>query len=214
VLTEDTRDSVRTVWRTEVLDVWGASEGAFALPCNAGTAKHWPDDLVIIEPADEDGNPVPAGAPAAKILVTSLYKLTQPLIRYEITDEMTLLDEPCPCGCAHRRIANLTGRRDDLFRYDDGTVVHPLVFRSPLGRDRRVIEYQVRQTPRGAAITVRTEGEAALESLRHQLTGDLARAGLADPEVTITQVDSIDRLHSGKLRRFIPIGHPDYSAQP
>ena len=31
---------------------------------------HLPDDLVIIEPVDDDGNPVGDGAPCAKILVT------------------------------------------------------------------------------------------------------------------------------------------------
>jgi len=166
---------------------------------------HWPDDMVIIEPVDEHGKPVPAGVPAAKILITNLYNLTQPLIRYEITDELTLLDEPCPCGCAHRRIANITGRQDDLFRYDGGIVVHPVVFRSPLGRDRTVIEYQVTQTPRGAAITVRSDGDGGLQSLRQQIITDLTKAGLTDPEVTVTKVDSVARLPTGKLRRFIPL---------
>ena len=205
VLTEDTRDRVGQVWRVEVEDWWGATEGVHAIPCGAGRAMHWPDDMVIIEPVDEHGKPVPAGVPAAKILITNLYNLTQPLIRYEITDELTLLDEPCPCGCAHRRIANITGRQDDLFRYDGGIVVHPVVFRSPLGRDRTVIEYQVTQTPRGAAITVRSDGDGGLESLRQQIITDLTKAGLTDPEVTVTKVDSVARLPTGKLRRFIPL---------
>ena len=214
VLTDATRESVRAVWQAEIADSWACSEGLYATPCDAGTAMHWSDDLAIIEPVDQHGDPVPPGVPAAKILITSLFQLTQPLIRYEITDEMTLLDEPCACGCAHRRIANLTGRSDDLFRYGEATVVHPLVFRSPLGRDRHVVEYQVMQTPRGAAIYVRTEGEAPLEPLRHQIIGDLTGAGLADPEVTITKVDYIDRLPTGKQHRFIPLGHPANTAQP
>ena len=51
----------------------------------------------------------------------------------KITDAVTVLTEPCPCGSAHRCVADIQGRLDDVFEYD-GRRVHPLVFRSPLGR--------------------------------------------------------------------------------
>jgi phenylacetate-coenzyme A ligase PaaK-like adenylate-forming protein len=43
-------------------------------------------------------NPVSIGERAAKVYLTNLYDLTTPLIRYELTDEVTVLGEPCPGG--------------------------------------------------------------------------------------------------------------------
>jgi phenylacetate-coenzyme A ligase PaaK-like adenylate-forming protein len=38
-----------------------------------------------------------------------------PLIRYDLTDELRILDEPCPCGSAFRRVEDIEGRNDELF---------------------------------------------------------------------------------------------------
>jgi AAA ATPase domain len=51
---------------------------------------------------DERGAPVPAGVRSAKVYLTHLFNPVLPLIRYERTDEVTVLDGRCPCGCAHR----------------------------------------------------------------------------------------------------------------
>ena len=49
------------------------------------------------------------------------------------------------------------GRLDDTFVYPDGTAIHPHVFRHCLGH-QHLVEYQVRQTARGADIAVVTSG--------------------------------------------------------
>ena len=81
---------------------------------------HVADDLVILEPADADGNVVPYGQPADRMLLTNLFNLTQPLIRYDLADAVTITDDPCPCGCAHRRITSVHGRINGAFEYDGG----------------------------------------------------------------------------------------------
>lgn len=73
---------------------------------------HLSEDVAIFEPVDGDGRPVPPGTRATKMYITKLYNHVQPLIRYELTDEVTLIDEPCPCGCAMRRIDDIEGRSD------------------------------------------------------------------------------------------------------
>ena len=154
-------------------------------------------------------SPVPAGVRAAKIYVTNLINVDPlPLIRYEITDEVTLLEDQCPCGSTRRLVDDIQGRLDDSFTYSDVGVVHPHVFRSRLGRERHVVEYQVVQTPRGATIELCCNGKVDLESVRQGLIGDLQRLGLTDPQVGILSVDAIKRVVSGKLRRFVPLAHP------
>ena len=96
--------------------------------------------------------------------VTDLYNNVVPLIRWEVTDELTILEEPCPCGSTFRRIADPLGRLDDTFVYPEGTAIHPHVFRSCLGR-QGLVEYQVRQTARGADISAVTSGEVDTDAL-------------------------------------------------
>ena len=118
--------------------------------------------------------------------MTAVANPTLPLIRFELTDQVTLLDTPCPCGSAHRLIADVESRLDDVFTYPGGQVVHPLVFGSLLGRDPGIVEYQVRQTPSGAEVLI--VGAPADPPV-------LARAMAAE----------LTRQATGKVRRFRPL---------
>jgi phenylacetate-CoA ligase len=155
---------------------------------------------------DAHGAPVPPGVRAAKVFLTTLCNPVLPLIRYELTDEVTMLADPCPCGSAHRRVADIQGRLDDVFRYDGGILVHPHVFRTVLGRQPGIVEYQVRQTAAGAAVQVRagTEPVSPTEITR-QLVAELAHAGLREPRVSVATVDAFSRSGTGKLKRFVPL---------
>jgi phenylacetate-coenzyme A ligase PaaK-like adenylate-forming protein len=166
---------------------------------------HLTDDLLIVEPVDRNGAPVPAGVRSHKVYVTNLFNPVMPLIRYEITDEVTLLDDPCACGSVHRRIADIEGRNDDTFNYPDEVSVHPHLFRSILGREPAVSEYQVRQTPAGADISICAEGAVDTADLARKLQEAMARAGCSDPAVTVTTVEQIPRLMTGKLKRFLTL---------
>jgi phenylacetate-coenzyme A ligase PaaK-like adenylate-forming protein len=98
------------------------------------------------------------------------------------------------------------GRADDIFVYAGGIHVHPLVFRTPLGQNPDIAEYQVRQTAGGAKIGVVASGPIDLASLRRQIVAGLAAAGLRDPQVEIEVVDSLERhKETGKLKRFVPL---------
>jgi phenylacetate-CoA ligase len=203
-LLPETRRAAEETWQAPVANMWGTSEaGVTAIGCFKGAGMHLTDDLVIVEAVDADGNPVPAGVRSHKVYVTNLFNHLMPLIRYEISDEVTLLDEPCACGSVHQRIADIEGRNDDTFVYGDGVSVHPHPFRSILGREPAISEYQVQQTRAGAEIIVCAEGAFDVESLERKLGEALARAGCPEPAVTVTVVESIPRLATGKLKRFL-----------
>ena len=51
------------------------------------------------------------GTRARKLLVTNVINHVLPLIRYELTDEVTVLDEPNPGPWTGRRIADIEGDR-------------------------------------------------------------------------------------------------------
>jgi phenylacetate-coenzyme A ligase PaaK-like adenylate-forming protein len=208
-LLPEIRAAGEAAWGVRVGNWWGSSEGGgMGVACDhAGT--HLSDDLVIVEPVDERGRPVGPEERSAKIYLTNLYNHALPLIRYEITDEVTVLDEPCACGSAMPRIEDIQGRLDDVFEYAEGRV-HPHVFRSALGRHPAIVEYQVRQTCDGAHIAVRCQAAAQLDILRQQLEEALCGLGIARPQITIQTVERLNRPPgAAKLKRFVPLGLAD-----
>ena len=206
-LLPEVRAAAVQVWGAPIANSWGTSEGGIvARGCYLDTGMHLSDDLLIVEPVDGAGRPVPAGTESAKVYLTNLYNPLLPIIRYEITDQVTILDQSCACGSQHRRVADIQGRLDDMFTYHDALAVHPHLFRSVLARDPRIVEYQVRQTPTGAAILARTTQPIEAEHLAEAIEAGLARAGLVDPAVTVTTVDQLPRVGVGKLKRFVPLG--------
>src|SRR5256885_13064245 len=176
------RAAAEATWGVPVLNKYGSSEGgAMGVACGAGPGLHLAEDLMIIEPVDEHGRPVGPGERSAKIYLTNLYNHALPLIRYEVTDEVTRIPGRCPCGSHHGLIEDPQGRLDESFRYGDVTV-HPLVFRSPLGLCSGIVEYQVCQTAAGADIAVVCQGGPDLGALETRIAAKLAAAGLARAE--------------------------------
>jgi phenylacetate-coenzyme A ligase PaaK-like adenylate-forming protein len=196
------RESVRSAWGIEVSEFWGCSEGTYAFPCGVGEGMHIADDLVILEPADADGNVVPYGQPAERMLLTNLFNLAQPLIRYDLVDAMTMTDEPCPCGCAHRRITSVNGRINGVFEYEGGAVVPRAAFEQTVVATPGVANFFIHKTQRGVDVSVVTDGSADLQRLRMELIDILRRPGGPESDVTVHEVDSIERLSRGKSKQF------------
>jgi phenylacetate-CoA ligase len=199
------RRAVERGYQAPMANMWGTSEaGPMAVGCWRGPGMHLCDDLVIVEPVDRDGRPVPPGVISDKVLVTAISNPLLPLIRLEITDQVQLLDQPCQCGSAHRLIADIEGRLDDLFAYPGDVVVHPHVFRAVLAREVGVVDYQVRQTPTGAEVLA-VGMPSDQERVGRTLAGELSRHGLPSPAVQVRVVEAIDRQATGKMRRFVPM---------
>jgi phenylacetate-CoA ligase len=203
-LTAEDRDAIQAAWNVPIHNLWGSTEiGVQAVGCGHGDGLHVCEDEVILERVDASGEPVDPDQPAARTLATGLAGTTFPFIRYDLGDEVTLLQDPCPCGSSLIRVADVAGRRDDDFHYGPQTVPAG-VFRHVLGTDPRISEYQVRQTRDGATIVI--VGSPDLTAAAGALEDALRRHGLAAPVVTVTTVDTIERHPTtGKLRRFVAI---------
>lgn len=205
-LFDEIREAGEETWGAPVANMWGTSEaGIVGIGCFAEPGMHLADDQVIVEAIAADGRPVAPGVPSQKVLVTNLANTLQPLIRYEITDQVVMLEEPCSCGSAYRRVADIQGRLDDEFAYRDGVRVHPHVFRSVFVRESALTEYQVNQTADGAEILVCHERPLDTEGLAAGVAAALADAGFANARVIVRTVSSIERLRSGKVKRFVPL---------
>jgi len=204
VCTPPVREAVRSAWGIEASEFWGCSEGTYAFPCGIGEGMHVADDLVILEPADANGNVVPYGQPAERMLLTNLFNLEQPLIRYDMADAVTMSDEPCPCGCAHRRITSVNGRINGAFQYQSGARVPRAALEQTVLAAPGVANFAVGKTHGGVDVSVVTDGSSDLHQLRTALTDVLRRHGGPDSDVVVHEVGSIERLSRGKCRQFDP----------
>jgi phenylacetate-coenzyme A ligase PaaK-like adenylate-forming protein len=176
----EVRRFVEETFQVPIANIYGTSEaGPMAAGCWRSAGMHLADDLVVIEPVDGHGRRVNDGVRSEKIFVTAISNPTLPLIRFEISDQVEILGRPCPCGSAHRLIADVEGRVDDVFHYPGEVVVHPHVFRSVLGRKRDVLEYQVRQTAAGADVLVVAASTDA-SAIERAVAAELRRLGVQD----------------------------------
>ncbi len=203
-LLDEDRQAIRDAWDAPIHNLWGSTEiGVQAVGCGRDRGLHVCEDEVVLERVDDGGTPVGPNEPAARTLATGLANRTFPFIRYDLGDQVTPLPGECACGSAFARVADVSGRRDDDFRYG-ATTVPATAFRHVLGTDPRISEYQVAQTAAGADIVV--VGDPNLENLAASLVAALRRHGLRDPAIRMRVADRLQRHRaSGKLRRFVPL---------
>jgi phenylacetate-CoA ligase len=86
------------------------------------TATAW------IEAVDQQGNPVPAGTEGS-LIVTNLYNLSMPFIRYEMGDRGTLMHSgKCRCGFNGPVMRLTEGRCENYIVLPDGREITPRIF--------------------------------------------------------------------------------------
>lgn len=204
-LSDDVRARVRAAWGIEPFDVYVSTEGGMmAGECIARCGRHVWEDLVILEPVDEDNRPVPAGTPSHKVLLTNLWCRAQPLIRYELADSVTFADDPNPTGRPYRRIERIEGRSDDILRLPalaGGDVsVHPFHLRAPFGRLPEVRQYQIQRCEGALRVRIVLDAGAGRDvpaRVETALLASIASAGAVPPRVEVEPVDEIARKGAG-----------------
>jgi putative adenylate-forming enzyme len=113
VLEDHVKDKLSNQFTTKIHQIYQGSEGTYAMTCPSGRL-HINEDLMIFELFDKDRNPVPDGEPSYRTVVTDLHKRSQPIIRYELNDIITIDPQPCPCGSTFKVIKSIQGRANDL----------------------------------------------------------------------------------------------------
>ncbi len=211
--TPEMTDRIVEAFGVRPFDMYANTEGLWGLECERHEGIHLFEDAALLENVDEDGRPVPPGEPGARLLITGLYNMVQPVIRLEVSDVVALDPEPCPCGRTLVRTRAIEGRRDDVLELpgrDGGVVaVHPLQF-ALLTRDREVREFQVLQEGEGLRIlVVPRAGADPVERLQAKVRQRLAELGVEDPKVVVERRAGLPRPQSGKLRMIVadPVTH-------
>ena len=100
----------------QLVETWAATEHlALATSCRHGSL-HLNEDVVVLEPIDDQGRATPVGELSDRVLLTNLLNRTQPLVRYELADRVRILEEAAGCACGSPFVrVEVHGRTDDTF---------------------------------------------------------------------------------------------------
>jgi phenylacetate-CoA ligase len=202
VRTAEMEARIVAAWDQVPYDVYGITEvGIFAVDCSHHEGLHLFEDLAIVEVVDADGRPVPAGEPGERLLVTNLFNRTLPLVRYELSDLVTIAPEPCACGRPFRLVSELAGRADDVLHLPgrDGRAmpVHPLTLRSPLAALPELRQYRIVHDADGLDVEVVLRDDVvpqhAAAAVADALHIRLSAIGVVPPPINVRTVDRLAR---------------------
>lgn len=196
-LTGDMRKRIEGVWQTKAFDVYASTEGGvLASECTYHQGLHLFEDYSIIEIVDQDNRPVPPGEPGDKILLTVLFRRTQPLIRYEVTDLVRASTrERCPCGRPFGMIESIQGRTVDILYFPSlsGTEekIYPYLFLNVFDA-LPVKRWQVIQELDGLHVFLVGASEELLDQrVFNRLQKAFTDRGLLVPPIEIKRVEEL-----------------------
>jgi phenylacetate-CoA ligase len=206
-MTEVYRSYVQDVWHAPVVLGYGSTEagGGVGMECQRQDGYHIDEFNFLFEIADPDDEGY------GELVMTTLSRRTQPLIRYRMRDVVRFIDEPCPCGATLRRISKIKGRRDEMVVMGAGNM-HPEIFETVLSDVQGVTEkWQV---------AVRQEGLHDILEFRLELSngsnpgviGEAVRRNLERryPDVWANQACGMYQL----AFRFLPPGTLEQGRKP
>jgi phenylacetate-CoA ligase len=116
--TDNMRQDIETKMGIKAIDIYGLSEvmgPGVGIECvEAQHGAHLMEDHFLVEIIDPDTKePLPPGE-TGELVITTLTKEAQPLIRYRTRDITRLDYTPCKCGRTFARMFRVQGRSDDM----------------------------------------------------------------------------------------------------
>jgi phenylacetate-CoA ligase len=116
---ENMRIDIENKLGITALGIYGLTEivgPGVAVECPHKTGMHiWEDNFLveIIDPAT--GSQLPCGQ-EGELVITTINKEAQPVLRFRTKDLTSLNTETCACGRTMVRMSRITGRSDDMIR--------------------------------------------------------------------------------------------------
>lgn len=213
-LTPVVRARVEQALGCTVRNSYGASEFlAIGWECSAGNL-HANADWVILEPVDEHYRPMPAGQASHSVLLTHLANTAQPLIRYDLGDQVRLHTQACACG-SPLPVMEVQGRQDDALvmkgRRGQTVTLLPLALTTVLEEQAGVFDFQLCQK-NGHTVSLRVgargaDAAQALDRCRTALQAFATAQGVAPLHVELELDQPLLRGRSGKVCRVMAHRH-------
>ena len=153
------RAVIEEVFAAPVFETYGSREVMLiGAECDRHRGLHITSEHLLVEIVDDNGAPVPAGV-EGRVILTDLFNMGAPFIRYDIGDRAVASDRRCECGRGLPLLERVVGRQLEVVATRDGRripgEVFPFLFKDQYeiaryqatqeSADRLVIRVQLRQ---------------------------------------------------------------------
>lgn len=174
-------------FHTPIINIYGASESlALGVEIDPKDGMILFDDLNVVEVRN------------GKMYLTCLYNFAQPLIRYQLSDSLTLKQPKEGSACPFTKAVGLLGRNEDLLWFEDGNgnrdFLHPLAIEGFCIEG--LMDYQFRQIGKDtfemlAEISDIAFENAIREEMLCQMKSILSKKGLTYVQFYVRFVEEI-----------------------
>ena len=115
--TEEMRKAIEDLYGMRVFENYGLSEvmgPGVAGECTEQVGMHIAEDHFIVEIIDPETGENKAPGEMGEVVITTITKEGQPLLRYRTRDISSISYEKCACGRTSARMHKVLGRSDDM----------------------------------------------------------------------------------------------------
>ena len=210
VLEAQDQAELEATFNVPVHQIYQSTEGFLAASCPGGKL-HIQEDIVALqfEPvSDNSDNRVTP-------IVTDLWRRTQPIIRYRLSDVLQLDPAPCPCGSPFRVIRAIEGRHDDVcyFTLYSGqprpffpdTIRRMILLASPSIADYQAIQLHCGQLDIYLSLISGASFEAVSQAVQVSVTTTFAQYDCSP--ATLRIIEGLPPLLAGTKRRRVQKSH-------
>ncbi|MHA2502058.1 MAG: F390 synthetase-related protein [Candidatus Kariarchaeaceae archaeon] len=211
VLYDETRKKLEQVFGVPIMQIYQSSEGSMAMPCKHASL-HINEDLMHIDLRDKNGDVTLPGEISHQMIVTDLHKRSQPIIRFELNDAITISPETCSCGSQFRVIDQIWGRNDDMYyglssKTKEPQFIFPdYIRRAIISSSDHITNYQsVQRSYTDVLIRVEITGgekEHIIEKIREKIVSVFTKYGCQVPTVEVRFESPQRNEKSAKLIRI------------
>ena len=208
MLFEDDKELMKTVFGVPVINEYGASEVDLIAFTNNDGELAVNSRTIFVEILDENGKAVPLGN-SGRIVITSLYNKSHPMIRYDIGDIGVL----APSSTYQKPVLEkLIGRTNDMAKLPSGRIVPGLTFyyvtKSIISNDGNVKEFVIEQTELDTFKIQYASDKELSDQEKLDIQKSIFEYLENDLKLIFERVDVLKRSQSGKLKQFVSLLKP------
>jgi phenylacetate-CoA ligase len=194
------REYIETTLKTPTINKYGAAEmNSVAWECSHGN-MHVDADSVIVEFVKE-GEPVAPGE-RGEVVVTNLWNVAMPFIRYRLGDLAVPSDELCSCGRGLPLIKELEGRFDDVIVLPSGELVPCTRISSLFHSTPQVSEFGIIQDNPSHVVVKIVPQNGFTQEVENTLRNRIQIVLGSSVDIDIKVVDYLERDKRSKFKRI------------